>query len=410
MTSATIDHMVSLTVFIAAILIFIGLFSQSMETGLTYQRHSTLSTKTSDLLDTILLNPGLPANWGQTDNASLGFGLQDPAYSQYIISSFSTMRLSSSTQPLVYYPRTNAYFSNLTAGFGGYLHSPTAKIINGSVASKLLGINGTYGFQFSLSPTLTVIIQKVSVGSPLKLSVSVEGTGFPLANSPLSYNLITVNQDSNNYPSYTVAAGTSVTDSVGSTQLSFQGINGDSQSYALIVYSYLNGLEGMGYYVNIPQSFNKTIVPLIDSFANRSILLAHGDSLGQQPSTPSVSQLSYNATFVILNEDYTLRQVQLNQFSATGELIYGSGLGLDYAYLNVPNIDGILIVTYKSSAGQYGLVLMPWGLGSLAFPLTFGGNPAGRDWIATDIRQVNVGGISYQARLGLWELTYGGSS
>ncbi len=406
MASATIDHMISLIIFMAAILIFIGLFSQNMQTGITYESHNALSTKTSDLLDNILLNPGIPSNWGQSDNATVGFGLQDPDYSQYKLSSFSPMRLTSSIQSPVYYPRTGAYYSNITAGFGSYLLAPSANSLNYSTASKLLGINGTYGFQLTLTPTITVSIQKISV-APLNFSVNVDGTGYPFANAPLSYSLILVNQDANNYPSYTMISGVSVTDPAGSAQLSFPQVINETQSYALLVYSYLDGLKGMGYYVHDSQNFTKTVVPLIDSFQNQSILLAHGDSVGQPPQPPAYSQLSYNASFFILTEDYTLRQVQLDQQSAVGQLIYGSGSGQDYASITVPNNDGILIVTYKGTAGQYGVVLMPWGLGSMAFPLTFGGNPAGQDWVTTDIRQVTIGGIAYQAKLALWNLQGG---
>ena len=67
MASATIDHIVSLIVFIAAIMVFFGLFSQTDQTAITYERHQALSTKTSDLLDTMLLNPGIPNDWGKTD-------------------------------------------------------------------------------------------------------------------------------------------------------------------------------------------------------------------------------------------------------------------------------------------------------------------------------------------------------
>jgi hypothetical protein len=81
MASGSIDHMVSLIIFIAAITIFIGLFSQNMQTGINYERHKVLSTKTSDLLDNILLNPGVPSTWGRSDSAIVGFGLQDPDYS-----------------------------------------------------------------------------------------------------------------------------------------------------------------------------------------------------------------------------------------------------------------------------------------------------------------------------------------
>jgi hypothetical protein len=77
----------------------------------------------------------------------------------------------------------------------------------------------------------------------------------------------------------------------------------------------------------------------------------------------------------------------------------------DYAVVNVPDNDGILIVTYKDSvSGQVGIVLMPWGLGSMAFPVTLGGNSKGQEWVTTDIRQVTIGGFAYEAKLALWSL------
>jgi hypothetical protein len=397
--------MMALIIFMAAFLIFIGLFSQTMQTGIAYERHNALSTKTSDLLDNILLNPGIPSNWGQSDNAIVGFGLQDPDYSQYQLSSSSLMRLTSTQSP-VYYNGT--YYSNVTAGFGAYLLAPSAKSLNYSTASKLLGINGTYGFQLALTPTITVSIQKISV-APLNVLVNVYGTGYPLANAPISYSLLLINPDANDYPSYTMISGTNTADSSGSAQLVFPQISTDNQCYALIVSSYLDGLQGIGYYVHDSQSLTKTIVPLIDSFQKRTILLAHGDSVGQPPQPPVPSQLNYNVSFVILTEDYTLRQVQLDQSTSVGNLVY-SGSGQNYASITVPNNDGILIVTYKNNAGQYGIVMMPWRLDSLAFPLTFGGNPAGQEWVTTDLRQVDIGGIAYQAKLELWNLQgYSGS-
>jgi hypothetical protein len=403
MASGAIDHMVSLIIFIAAITIFIGLFSQNMQTGIAYQRHNVLSTKTSDLLDNILLNPGIPSTWGQSDGSIAGFGLQDPDYSQYKLSSFSLMRLAS-TQSAVYYPRTGTYYSNDSVRSGSYLLVPSAESLNYSTTSKLLGINGTYGFQLTLTPTITFNIQKISTFSPLTVQVNVDGTGYPLANAPLSYSLIIVSQGTTNYPSYSVVKGASITDGAGLAELVFPQITSESQSYALIIYSKLDGLKGMGYYVNNPPALTKTVIPLIDSFQNRTILLTHSDSIGQPSQPPGYSELSYNASFVILTEDYTLRQIQLGQQSAVGNLSYGSGSGLDYTSITVPNDDGILIITCKSNSGQYGVVLMPWGLGSLAFPLKFGSNPAGQDWVTTDIRQVTVGSIAYQAQLGLWNL------
>lgn len=251
---------------------------------------------------------------------------------------------------------------------------------------------------------MTVSVEKTSVGTPLTLSVNVAGTGSPFSNAPLSYILLLVTHDTNDYPSYTSLKGLTATDSAGSAQLVFSGIDGESQTYALIVYSYLSGLKGTGCYVHMPSTVTKSVVPLIDSFQNRTVLLAHQDSVGQPPDNPTYSELSYNASFAILAEDFSLRGVSLDQSTSTGKLVYGSGSEVSFASITVPNNDGILIVTYKSPAGEYGLVLMPWGVGSLAFPFKFGGNSQGTDWVTTDIRQVSIGDISYQAKLELWNL------
>jgi hypothetical protein len=402
MAGAALDHMLSLIVFIAAVMIFIGLFSQTSQSAFAYQGHSVLSTKTSDLLDTILLNPGLPSDWGKNDTNAVCFGLQDPEFSQYKVSSFSLMRLSSATESQVYYPRTSVYFNSLSAGFGSCLLAPAPKTLNYSAASKLLGINNTYGFQLTLTPTVKVDVQKNSSGAPLQFSFSASGIGYPMANTAVTYNLFLVNQSASQYPSYTIINGKTSTDLAGFGHINFQGVNGETQSYALVVYCYLNGLKGIGYYVHVPQGFTKSVVPLIDSFADRTVLIAHSDSVGSPPQLPQTSQLSYNATFVILTDEYKLRPVILD-YNAFGNVVYGTEQ--DYASVTVPNNDGILVVTYKGdSAGQYGIVLMPWGLGSMAFPITFGGNPLSSEWVATDIRQVTIGGIAYQAKLALWSL------
>jgi hypothetical protein len=64
----------------------------------------------------------------------------------------------------------------------------------------------------------------------------------------------------------------------------------------------------------------------------------------------------------------------------------------------------MLIVTYKDTSGNVGIVLMPWGLSSMAFPVTFGANPTGQEWVATDIRQTTIGGFAYGVTLALWNL------
>jgi hypothetical protein len=269
-----------------------------------------------------------------------------------------------------------------------------------------MGLNGTYGFQFALTPTLPFTIQKTSTGSPLKFQVTVAGTGHPLANASLTYSLIVVDQNGV-YPSYNVTSGKAIGGKNGPdgagwwSTPAFLGVDGENNAYAFIVYAYLDGLKGVGYYISESASSTKAVVPLIDSFQDRTVLLTHSDSFG---STEPPVQLSYNASFVILTEEYTLRRVDLEQPAAVGEL--GSE---DYASLTVPDNDGILIVTYKDTTGHCGIALMPWGLGALAFPVVFGGDPTGRDWVTTDLRQVTIGGLAYQAKLALWSLQGSGS-
>jgi hypothetical protein len=405
MANAGMDHLISLVIFAAAMLIFLGMFSSSMQTGLAYQRHSSLSTKTSDLLDTLLLNPGLPMDWGQLDNAPMGLGLQDPEFTQYRLSSYSPTRLTCAANPSAYYYTSDTSYSSNTAGYGGYLLTQSQKTLNYSAASRLLGVNGTYGFQLSLSPIVAFSIEKTSVGSPLTFMINVAGQGYPIANAPLYYNLLVVDQGAASYPYYWTKTNTTLTDSAGTAQLSFMGIDGDNQAYALVIYSYLNGLKGVGYYVNVPSSFGGSVMPLVDSFQNRTVTLVHGASMQQYPT--QTQQLTYNASFVIRTEEFTLRPVLLDQANATGLLVYGSPTLPDYASITMPDNEGILIVTYKGPSEQYGIVLMPWGFGALGFTATFGGNPAGHEWVTSDMRAITINGIAYQAKLGIWMLNGG---
>jgi hypothetical protein len=36
--------------------------------------------------------------------------------------------------------------------------------------------------------------------------------------------------------------------------------------------------------------------------------------------------------------------------------------------------------------------------------VVFGEDPSGKEWVATDIRQVLVGNVAYQVKLALWSL------
>jgi hypothetical protein len=397
MVAATIDHIVALIVLLAAMLLFIGLFNQTIQTAILYQSHRYLATECSDLLDSILLNPGSPlasANttfWGLSNSTPTIFGLQDPEFTQYELSPFSLMRLDYLLGNPLYYSESGMHYSNLTVGFGTSLFVPFNEVVNYSTAAGLLGTNGTYGFCLTLTPILTVNISPVQA-NPLNLMVTVTGNGYPIADANVSYCLIsTIGQAQ--YPSYNITSGAGMTNSQGQVTLSFPGFNGAQTSYAIIAYASSSGLVGTGNYENILYSKNYP-VPLIADFSSGSLLLANSaDLYGGNNQT-----IAYNATFVLLSQDFTLRQMPLS--NVTGNISPGS-----YSNVVIPTSNtGILAVTYEKDQNDSGIVLMPWGVGSMSFPVVFGAQPLSQEWVATDTRLVTVSGVSYQAKLAIWSL------
>ena len=221
MTGATIDHMIAVVVLLAVIMIFIGLFNQTIQTAIAYQQHRYLAAKCSDLLDNILLNPGSPTNktffWGKSNYMPASFGLQDPEFTEYRISTFSLMRLNPSSGSQLYYPATGMHYSSVTTGFGEFMLTPLNQVVNYSLAQKLLGTNNTYGLQLTLTPIITVYLTELR-SNPLTITINVTGMGFPLTGANVSYSLITVDP-SGTYPVYTIDYGTAVTDNKGSGSL-----------------------------------------------------------------------------------------------------------------------------------------------------------------------------------------------
>ena len=402
MAGATIDHIVALTVLLGAMLLFVGLFNQTIQTAILYQSHRYLATKCSDLLDNVLLNPGSPLDsanttfWGTTNSTPTTFGLQDPEFTQYDLSPFSLMRLDYSPGNPLYYNVTKMYYSNLTVGFGKSLLVPFNEVVNYSTVAGLLGTNGTYGFSLTITPILIVSISQAS-STPLNLIVNVTGNGYPIANANVSYCLVNVTGQAQ-YPSYSITSGTNVTNSQGQAFLSFPGVNASQTSYAIVVYASSSGLVGAGDY---EQDYEHILypngsypVPFIADFSNGSLLFANSaDVYGGNSQA-----IAYNATFVLLAQDFNLREMPLS--NVTGNISPGA-----YSNVVIPTNDtGILAITYEKDQADSGIVLMPWGVSSMSFPVVFGANPLAKDWVTTDTRLVTVGGVSYQAKLALWSL------
>ena len=402
MAGSTIDHIVALTVFLAALLLFISLFNQTIQTAILYQQHRHLATVCSDLLDNVMLNPGYPLNWGKTNSTPTSFGLQDPEFTQYRLSPFSLMRLQSLTGTPFTYPRTGVTYSNVSIGFGNFLFVPYTKAINYSTAAQLLGTTNTYGFNLTITPIVTVSVEETHAANPLTLVVNVAGKGFPLSNAEVSYCFLkVVDKGGQKNPSYTSLFNTTYTNDEGSAVLQIPDVDNNT-AYAFIAYAHMSGLVGIGYHERVTGN-KEYVLPLIDSFEDRRVLLVH--SYNVHDYGPPESSVFFNATFVLLTEDFTLREMPMGTSTGKlGKVVYGLGTKETYANLTIPTYNpGILIVTYQSN-NEYGVVLMPWGMSSMAFPVTFGSTASNPEWVVTDIRQVLVNGIAYQAKLSMWSL------
>jgi len=405
MPASTIDHVVALTVFLAAILLFIGLFNQTIQTAVLYQQHRHLATVCSDLLDNIMLNPGYPLNWGKTNSTPTSFGLQDPEFTQYRLSPYSLMRLQSLTGIPFTYPRTGETYSNMSMGFGNFLFVPYTKAINYSIAAQLLGTTNTYGFNLTITPIVTVSVEETRAASPLRLVVHVAGPGFPLSNAEVSYCFVkVVPKGPQKIPSYSSLFNTTYTDYTGSAVINIANVVAND-AYVLIAYAHMSGLVGIGYHERaIGTARTQYVLPLIDSFADRRVLLVH--SYNVHDFGPPNAAVFFNATFVLLTTDFTLREMPMEGESTgkLGKVVYGQGTEKTYQNLTIPTYNpGILVISYHADNDD-GIVVMPWGISSMAFPVTFGTTASNPEWVVTDIRQVLVNGVAYQAKLSLWSL------
>jgi hypothetical protein len=286
-------------------------------------------------------------------------------------------------------------------GFGNYMLVPYTLAVNYSTATRLLGTNGTYGFNLTITPIVTVSVTEAQAANPLTLNIEVMGTGFPLSNATVSWCFLKAKKGGQSTPSYTSFFGTTYTDDQGSATLTVDNVNADD-SYALIAYAHMSGLTGIGYHQRVSDT-RCYVIPFVDSFADRRVLLAH--SYDVHDLGPPESAVFFNATFVMMTEDFTLREMPMeNSTGKVGKIVYGHGTEKTYQNLTIPTFNpGILIVTYKTNNGD-GFALMPWGISSMAFPVVFGETSKNREWVATDLRQVVVNGIAYQAKLSLWSL------
>jgi len=396
---ATIDHMVAVTILIAALLLTMGIYNQMFASAVAYENNRKVAMKAVDIINTACICPGNPEDWGETNASLLGFGLQDPQAGGYALSPYSLMRLrtsSNDSQLVEYPPDSGLFYNNISANFGHGVLSPVGDCLNYTAAAKMLGINGTYGFRIDIVPTLDVNVSQVLGFGHLVLNVDVKGSGLPLSGATLNYHLFHVNKtdDEDPFPLIVTYSGIAPNPS-GSVDIHFSNVTDDDPSYSFTVYVSLGGVTGVGYYThNTIDSESQYIIPLIQDFDDGKIIIAHN----WNGDTPAVT---YNATFFILTSDFQLQQVQIA--NSTGLL--NSGAGKPYNTTQVPAYEvGLLVISYLTPEDDMGNVILPWGVGTLGVSISFGGDPTGYSFVATELRQVSINDISYQAKVSTWSL------
>jgi hypothetical protein len=402
MAGSTIDHMVSVTVLVTALMLPFGFYNQMYVNALAYQRNHQVVIKAVDLMNTICLTPGNPPNWGQTNSTPLGFGLQDPESAGFALSPYSLMRLLSSSVEKVYYNITGKWYSNVSWGLsGGYLLVPESDCINYPTASRLLGTNGSYGFQLSATPTLNVSVSEVQLGT-LRLKVEVRGSGSPLSGATLNYHMFwtLAEKDPDGCPLLNFASGSANTNSAGLAHLDFPQIdvNNNRTAYTFIVKAHLGGLYGIGYKSRETITDAGNIIPFVESFENKTVLLAH--KWGKNDPEDDLGALHFTATFYLLPDNFVPINVEIS--NSTG--LVNHGQGKPFHRIQIPTSDaGFLVVAY-CKGNEFGMVIMPWGISTLGLSVTFGGDLSGHSFVATELRQVTVNEISYQVKLAVWRL------
>jgi len=385
---ATIDHLVAFTIFLAALLLFIGFYNQMNQTAVLYQYHTSIATKCSDVLDSMLLNPGSPFDWGVSDSSTQNltfFGLQDPEFQEYRLSPFSVMRLLS--------PSAQQYNNVSWNVNGGYLLVQSTECIGYHSVTNMLGINGTYDFQLSIVPTITVSITQVP-SSDLKLEVQTYGTGFPLSNAYVNYLLFWANTStSGSYPvlNYNFTSAALQTDATGIAYAEFPSLS-NGTAFCFIGEAYVGGIYGIGYLAQDTVTNAGNLIPYVESYDGGTA----GIMLAQNPPT-GMSNLYFNASFYALPDNFA--PIQAGNFSGS----VNSGTPNQNLTITTNNQTGFLIVAYGDGS-HYGMVISPLGIDSIGMSVTFGANVSGKNWVATDLRQVLIGSIAYQAKLSLWSL------
>jgi hypothetical protein len=347
------------------------------------------------------LSSGIPSDWGTISGIPSTFGLQDLEIGGYALSPFPLMRIMDPSNTISFGGST---FLNFSMGPGAYFFLPVDDHVNYSSVTRLLGVNTSYGFRLTITPTLRVSISEMPQ-DPLQIRVAVKGPGnSPVSEVMVDATLLCASQNEGQYPSIELLTNTAETDETGSALMTFPTVDPTEDNYSIVARVDLSGLNGISFYSNMiePESL---LVPVIINYETGEVMLVHLFDITETEDPPA-DALFYNMTYFVRTWNFGFRPIEIE--NSTGKVELGHS-GEDF--LTIPTSEpGILVIAWsgviKGEGRVYRTVMMPWGMGAFGMqdPITFGGDPSGHEWVATELRQVTVSQISYQVKLAAWKL------
>jgi hypothetical protein len=387
-------------IFVAAVFFF----SATVTNGVAYATQRNYAANAQNLFDYILLSPGSPADWGYTSTQPTSFGLAQQAAPQYTLSQGAVLRITP-MQPININGKTYYYLN-----MGGVaIIEPQNYYVNYTYAKQLLGINGQYEFQLTLTPAINVSVVKQPSTSGTVFQVTVIGYGGePIAGAQINAILVYAKQQSSKSGnSYNVGlqAYSNTTDTLGQATIDVN-IPTQSTSYYLLVQASSAGVTGEGYY-----SSNQ----LGTALANISVYPGSSTvNLTQHcaiSTSPPCGEDNYNITLLVTSGGNHYSLIPVCACPAQNQNGNGSclnaGKGSPYAKATCPGsfYNGFIVVAIAQRGQpnlQPQLLIAPISPQLFGVHVVYGYSPQGSVSAVTLTRIVDIGGISYVATFTYW--------
>ena len=154
------------------------------------------------------------------------------------------------------------------------------------------------------------------------------------------------------------------------------------------------GVFGVGYYINTPSISEDPFLVLVTDYDNGGLSLVHKKNF--EVSYPDSDPVGYNATFAMPIGAHYYRSVTLNSGMVSTLLPGGVQLGL------AKENPGVLLVFYKTAAGEYGVSYTPWGVSALGLEAKFGAPTMDATNVITKTCVINIESFTYYMKVELW--------